>query len=70
MRIHIVRVPGAVVCVPWYGGLDVVGTMQRDKLNVARNGEEEKREKTPGNWCEESRFPGIAHPRVFWEIFF
>ena len=42
----------------------------RDDANVARNGEEEKREKTPGNWCEESRFPGIAHPRVFWEIFF
>lgn len=37
---------------------------------MARNGEEEKREKAPGNWSEESRFPGIAHPRVFWEIFF
>ena len=37
---------------------------------MARNGEEEKREKAPGKWREESRSPGIAHPRVFWGIFF
>ena len=42
----------------------------RDPAKGARNGEEEKREKTPGNWREESRFPGKAHPRVFWGIFF
>ena len=29
-----------------------------------------KRENTLANWRDESRFPGTAHPRVFWWLFF